>query len=68
VWKGLRRWDEEWVLKAFELPHRKDEATMIWMEQESTLSLFPLSMDRLRGIFLLGWVATGFWGVGGGGE
>ena len=48
------------ILKAFELPDRKDQTMMIWMGQESTLSLFPLSVDHLGGIFLPGWIAAGW--------
>lgn len=48
------------ILKAFELPDRKDQAMTIGMAQESTLSLFPLNMDHPRGIFLLGCRAAGW--------
>lgn len=47
------------ILKAFELPDRKDQALMLWMGQESTLSLFSFSVDYPGGIFFLGWIATG---------
>lgn len=48
------------ILKAFELPDRKDQALMLWMGQESTLSLFSFSVDYPERIFFLGWIATGW--------
>lgn len=59
VWWGKAR--AIGVLKAFEMPDRKDQVIIIiWVGQESILSLSPWTGDHPKGIFPLGCMAAGW--------